>query len=213
MTTPPYPFDLALAKLGWTIVQRCGRPARLLGELQGEEGEYLAAATTELKEHERLTGYKVNGRYYPDTISDRDLFLSSDTTLPAVREAMRKAHEAGAEVWVRQRDGTHWCKTQSAGWAWGYYTYILAQHLPEAARNHVPQPPPAQPMVPWDCMEDVPEDACYVETVTGHNYLITGFTCDGIKTSNGSSCRWFELKTYAASFHGPWLPCTKGAKP
>lgn len=73
----PKPFDLAAAKAGAPVVQRCGRPARIVDFALKNEDYPLAVIYTDDMGIEHVTEFSVEGKYYPHTSEDyRDLMMA-----------------------------------------------------------------------------------------------------------------------------------------
>ena len=71
------PFDLEAAKAGAPVIQRCGRPARIV-DFNLKNGEYpLAVVYTDGYNDEHVTEFSTRGEYYRGTTEDeRDLMMA-----------------------------------------------------------------------------------------------------------------------------------------
>ena len=71
------PFDLEKAKAGAPVVQRCGRPARIVDFAVKNEVYPLAVIYTDDMGREHLTEFSVEGKYYDNQNDDyRDLMMA-----------------------------------------------------------------------------------------------------------------------------------------
>lgn len=71
------PFDLEAAKAWAPVIQRCGRPARILDFALKNEDYPLAVVYTDEHNDEHVTEFSVEGKYYDHTSKDyRDLMMA-----------------------------------------------------------------------------------------------------------------------------------------
>ena len=71
------PFDLEKAKAGEPVIQRCGRPARIVDFALKNEDYLLAVVFTDEHNKEQVTEFTVEGKFYVHTNEDyRDLMMA-----------------------------------------------------------------------------------------------------------------------------------------
>ena len=71
------PFDLERAKTGSPVIQRCGRPARIVDFALQNEDYPLAVIYADEDGDEHVTEFSVEGKYYGDQSDDyRDLMMA-----------------------------------------------------------------------------------------------------------------------------------------
>lgn len=71
------PFDLEDAKAGAPVIQRCGRPARIVDFALQNEDYPLAVIYADEDGDEHVTEFSVEGKYYDHTSEDyRDLMMA-----------------------------------------------------------------------------------------------------------------------------------------
>ena len=71
------PFDLEAAKAGAPVIQRCGRPARIVDFALQNEDYPLAVIYADEYGDEHVTEFSVEGKYYDHSSEDyRDLMMA-----------------------------------------------------------------------------------------------------------------------------------------
>ena len=74
----PKPFDLAAAKAGAPVVQRCGLPARIVDFTMMNKDYPLAVIYTDDEMVEHASEFSADGKYYNVRIEDpRDLMMAT----------------------------------------------------------------------------------------------------------------------------------------
>ena len=95
------PFDLEKAKAGAPVVQRCGRPARIIDFALKNEDYPLAVVYTDADGDEHVTEFSVEGNYYDAQSEDhRDLLMA-----PVKKEGWMNIYSHDGGVFASMRGG------------------------------------------------------------------------------------------------------------